>query len=150
MSAMLGFLLRKKREELRKLLSRYMNEDYALGTRGAFTRSVWVVPYDDIKNPRFEEAFPVVTRDIGPEGLSLIGNSPLQVDRMLIGLGKTERLEFVSCTREHSTSIGLGFHLAGVHAHEVVQISPDQVRRLQQRAAELTLGIDAHVPAGAY
>lgn len=145
---MFGFLFQRKREDVRKLLSRHMNRDYLRKfrygqrqePRGSFCRPVWVVPFDQAEVPRFDEAFVAITKDMCPEGISLIRQEPITHERMLVGLGEPEDMVFTVCTLEHTTPVGLGFFQIGVQPLEVFETRPSQRETLKRRAEELSLG----------
>lgn len=147
---MFGFFQRQKADDVRRLLSRHMNRDFLTkfrfgkrtDARGSFCRPVWIVPLHEELGPRFDEAFPAITKDIGPEGLSLIDTEPLEHPVMLVGLEEDDRIDFVRCTLEHSTPVGLGFHQIGLHPEEVVRLSAGQRDQLRRRAADVVLQID--------
>lgn len=146
---MFGFLLQRKQHDVRQLLSRHMNRDFLRKfrygkrqePRGSFCRPVWVVPFDDTdQEPRFEDSFVAITKDISAEGVSLVRPEPISHERMLVGLGEPEDMVFAVCTLEHCTPVGLGFFQIGVHPLEVFETRPAHRQTLERRAAELLLG----------
>ena len=135
---MFGFLFQRDRHKVRQALSKHMNRDFMkkfqfgqrTDARGAFCQPVWVVPVDDANEPAFDSAVAMITKDISPEGVSLISTEPFDLHQMLVGFGETEFMEFVQCTLEHCTPVGLGFYQIGLQPHCVVHVPPTQVRRL--------------------
>ena len=83
----------------------------------------------------FEAAFPVVSRDISPEGLSLIHAAELPCERVLIGLEEADALNFIECHVQHCTFLGYGFYQIGLHADKVVPIEFEHCLVLQQQMA---------------
>lgn len=138
---MFGFVLQKKRDEIRRLLSGRMNREYfrqfRYGDRGAprgsFCEVVWLIPLaEGSREPICDQAFPVVTKDISHEGLSLIHNAPLEYDRMLVGLWSRTDLKFLLCRCQHSTELGYGFFQIGLHPDEVFHLDQLTIRQLSQ------------------
>jgi hypothetical protein len=143
---MFGFLFQRKQQDVRQLMSRHMNRDFLRKfrygkrqePRGSFCRPVWVVPFEQADaQPRFDEAFAAITKDICPEGISLICREPLAFDRLLLGLGEPHDMVFTVCSTSHCTPIGLGFCQIGVHPLEVFDMRPSDRSALEARAAEL-------------
>ena len=151
---MFGFFTRRQHEEVRRVLSRHMNRDFIKkfrygqrrDARGSFCQAVWVIPCDAGSEPQFDAAFPAITKDISPEGLSLIRNEPIVAERVVIGLGNDKLMSFVQCSLEHSTPVGAGFYQIGVHPRHIVRVSPHLVQRLLLRSDELMAGeaVDCH------
>lgn len=143
---MFGFLFQRKQQSVRQLMSRHMNRDYLRKfrygkrqePRGSFCRPVWIVPFESADDqPRFDEAFVAITKDICPEGISLICRDPIALDRMLVGLGEPHDMVFTICALSHCTPVGLGFHQIGVHPVEVFDMRPAHRATLESRAAAL-------------
>lgn len=145
---MFGFFLRRERNGVRQVLSRHMNRDFLqkfrfgkrVEPRGGFCQPVWIIPVDEAKELRFEEAFAVITKDICPEGMALIHTEPITLPKFVIALGEGERMDLLHCTVGHSTPIGLGFYQIGVHPQWVVTPRPNDFRRLHEHAAEVASG----------
>ncbi|HID24188.1 MAG TPA: hypothetical protein EYP14_17550 [Planctomycetaceae bacterium] len=142
---MFGFLFQKKRDEVRRLLANRMNTRFSSqfryglrkAPRGSFCEVVWVIPYDSVRStPRVEHAFPVVTKDICSEGLSLIHTTPINEERIVVGLEGTVQMHFLLCHREHSTPLGYGYYQIGVHPEEVLKFRADVLLRLKRRMAQ--------------
>ena len=139
---MFGFFFNKKRDEVRRLLTGRMNRRYfrqfrygeRVSPRGSYCEVMWVIPYAqrDVE-PTFDAAFPVVTKDICPEGLSFTHNEPIDAERMLISLDGPVEMSFVLCTLQHMTPLGHGFYQIGLHPEEVVEIKPAQLSKLHHR-----------------
>ncbi len=138
---MFGFLLRKKKDDVRRAMYRRMNRSFArqIGerdrrdSRGAFCEVVWIIPCDDQSKRRdFSGAYPAVTRDISPEGLSLIHTSPIIAEQVLVGLqGKIEP-RFLLCEIEHCTKLGYGFYQIGLHPKELINLEPEEFETLER------------------
>lgn len=142
---MFGFLFRKKREDVRRILQRSMNRSFLkhfrygnrLDPRCSFCEVVWVLPCEaGMPGPDFEQAFAAVTKDIAPEGLSLIAQEPFAVERVLIGLPDRPQVHFVLCTVGHSTPMGYGFYQVGLHPEEPMTVHQDDVQELERRLSE--------------
>jgi len=142
---MFGFLFQKKRDEVRRLLANRMNSRFSSqfryglrkNPRGSFCEVVWVIPYDsDRSMPRVEAAFPVVTKDICSEGLSLIHTTPIDQQRIVVGLEGAVQMHFLLCHREHCTPLGYGYYQIGVHPEEILKLRADLLLRLERRMAE--------------
>ena len=139
---MFGFLFQKKREDVRRLLSGRMNRRYfrqfrygdRLNPRGSFCEVVWIIPYDEgSSEPQFDQLFPLVTKDISSEGLSLIHNQPIHIKRMLVGLESSVEVNFVVCELQHSTPLGYGFYQVGLLPMEVVYLDQATVEGLKRQ-----------------
>ena len=139
---MLGFLFHRKRKEVKAILTGRMNRTYIkqvdhrdrVTSRGGFCEVIWLIPYR--RKPDFSQARPVVTRDICPEGLSMIDTEPTTDERFLVGLQGDHGPRFLLCTVQHSTSLGYGFYQIGLHSDEVFEVHPEDVKALQQRLEE--------------
>ncbi len=143
---MFGFLFHKKRDEVRRVLMGRMNRrflrQFRMGDRsdprGSFCEVVFVIPCDeDGGDPRFDSAFPVVTKEISAEGLSFIYNEPVLCERLLIGFeGKLEQI-FIAFEVQHSSPLGYGFYHIGLHPQELIDVSPSSIRELEKRIEQL-------------
>jgi len=138
---MFGFFLQRKRDEVRRLLSGRMNRQYfrqfrygeRFAPRGSFCEVVWVIPLDpQTDQPRCEDAFPAVTKDICHEGLSLVLGAAVEGERVLVGLQTSSELSFLRCRCQHSTSLGYGFHQVGLHPEEIVHLDMLTVTSLRR------------------
>jgi len=135
---MFGFLFQRDQDKVRQVLSKHMNREFLrkfrfgqrTNARGGFCQPAWVVPVNDADEPVFGNAFALITKDISPEGVSLIHTEPIGLPKMLVGFGDGESMEFVHCTLEHCTPVGLGFYQIGLHPRCVASVPPSQVRRL--------------------
>ncbi len=139
---MFGFLFRKKKEAVRRLLAGRMTTRYysqfrfgkRQNPRGALCEVVWVMPYDsDRVRPVVEKAFPAVTKDFSAEGPSLIHTRPLPHRRIVIGLEGTVETHLLLAHVEHCTPLGYGFFQIGVHPEEVLRVLPEDSKTLAQR-----------------
>ncbi len=140
------------------MLSRHMNRDFLrqfrygkrLDARGSYCQPAWIVPLDEAGEPRFDDAFALLTKDICPEGVSLIHTAPIPETHIWIGLRDDDRLNFVACRVQHSTPMGLGFFQIGLHPQHTVRVHSSDIRRLEDRdpcgaAATLAASTDAAV-----
>jgi len=137
---MFGFLSRNKQEEVRKIFQNRMNRSFLrqfrygkrLEPRGAFCEVVWVIPYDaDAERPEYESVVAAITKDISPEGLSLVCESPLNYDRVVIGMERANEMTYVLCDNCHATSLGYGYFQIGLHPTEEVQIPKLDEQRMR-------------------
>ncbi|RMF95981.1 MAG: hypothetical protein D6741_11190 [Planctomycetota bacterium] len=143
---MFGFLLRKKREAVRRFLSRRLNERVMrsvpdchgrFDSRSAFCEVIWIVPFDAVeKRPDYSQAFAAVSRDLSAEGASFVRDEPLAADRVLLGIRGDYGWEFLRSDVEHNTPIGYGFYLVGIRAIEPFRVDPCIVDELEQRLGE--------------
>lgn len=142
---MFGFLFRKKQDEVRKLLQNRMNRSFLrqfrygkrVDPRGSYCEVVWIIPYDDnVKYPDFGRGFPVVTKDISPEGLSLIHTSPMNGERVVVAMENARETRFVVCSCEHTTDLGYGFYQIGLHPDEVLWLDESELDMLRANYAE--------------
>jgi hypothetical protein len=136
------FTNRILKEDVRRLLFRYSNRDYLrlvkdgprTESRGAFCRPIWIVPCVD-GEPQFDAMFSSITKDIHPEGLSLVHHVPLDHDHVWVAFDEDDLVQFVKCRVAHSTPLGLGYFLIGLHAVEVIEHSPLRTREFRQQVA---------------
>ena len=129
--AMFGFVSRNKQEEVRKIFQNRMNRSFLrqfrygkrVEPRGAFCEVVWVIPYDvDEEHPEIESVIAAVTKDISPEGLSLVCDAPLEHKRVVVGLERANEMTYVVCDNCHTTSLGYGYFQIGLHPTEEIRI----------------------------
>ena len=129
---MFGFLSRNKQEEVRKIFQNRMNRSFLrqfrygkrLEPRGAFCEVVWVIPYDvEDEQPDYAAVSAAVTKDISPEGLSLVCDTPLEHKRVVIGLERANEMTYVVCDNCHTTPLGYGYFQIGLHPTEEIRIS---------------------------
>lgn len=132
---MFGFLLRKKQDEVRSLFANLMNrnairhvcEEHRENPRGEFCEVAWLIPLEtEERQPLFAAGVPVVTRDISQEGLAVVYSHPLDEEDVVIALPGEIAMRYVICRREHSTPMGHGFHLIGLHPVQVLDLTPDE------------------------
>ncbi|MDA1017436.1 MAG: hypothetical protein O3A00_23645 [Planctomycetota bacterium] len=142
---MFGFIFRKKQDEVRKLLQNRMNRSFLrqfrygkrIDPRGSFCEVVWIIPYDDaVKYPDFTQGYPAVTKDISPEGLSLIHTLPIRAKRVLVALEGASETRFVACTHTHSTNLGYGYYQIGLHPEEVLWLDESELNLLRKSYVE--------------
>ncbi len=138
---MFGFLSRNKQEEVRKIFQNRMNRSFLrqfrygkrLEPRGAFCEVVWVIPYDvEEEHLEIESVIAAVTKDISPEGLSLVCDAPLEHKRVVVGLERSNEMTYVMCDKCHATSLGYGYFQIGLHPTEEIRIP--KIEEQQMRA----------------
>ena len=141
---MLGFFQHRKRAEVQRVLSGRINHRCfdqirpgpRRSARSAFSEVLWVIPTNGRGRNDFAAAYPVVGKDISPDGLSLIHTAPMTDERMLVALEGQSQPVFLACTREHCTGIGYGFYQIGLHPDEAVSISDAELSLLKGRLSE--------------
>ncbi len=139
---MLSLLLRRKRNDVRTILTGYMSrhqvkqvrQESRRSARGAYCEVAWLIPYnDDEQEPIYDRAFPLVTKDICQDGLALIHNAPVTDRRVMIGLPGDVSVCFFSCRVEHCTPLGYGFYQLGTQVYNLVEVSPCDVHAFERR-----------------
>ena len=139
---MFGFLLRKKRDDVRTMFAGYVNRNSVQGTcgvqrrstRGTFSQIVWIVFVDDASGePAFDDAIPVVTKDISLDGLAVFHTRPVDAERVLIGLEGDVSMQFVNCQVGHCTPMGYGFYQIGLQPVELIDLSPSEANHFFRR-----------------
>lgn len=142
---MFGFLFAKKRNEVLRFMQRRMNRSRVCsvspGQRGldrdAFCQVVWIIPTDGHSEPPdYRAAFPVVTRDISPHGLSFIHTGPIHSRSVIVGLDEERDTGFVRCSVQHCTPLGYGFYQIGVHIDEIIHPDRTDAEHFQRRAEQ--------------
>jgi hypothetical protein len=139
------FTRRQQRDDVRRLLSRYGNRDFLrlvrfgprTESRGLFCRPVWIIPLAD-GQPDFSAMFPALTKDIHPEGLSVAHHSPIESSPVWVAIEDADQVQIVNCRVAHTTSLGLGFVLIGLHATAVVDPGPLAIHGFRREAANRT------------
>lgn len=140
---MFGFLIHGKRHEVARILTSRLNhavieqhrEGARTSARAALCEVVWLIPGAKHRSRDMDAAFPVVTRDISPRGLSLLHTAPVEQERIIVGLQDANGPKFVRCTLQHCTPLGFGFYQIGLYPEEVVALSRDEVRTLTEKMA---------------
>lgn len=140
---MFSFLFYKKRSEVARVLTARVNHHCFAGldprdrtaSRTSYCEVVWLVTCGSRGRPDYGSAVPVVSKDISPQGLSLIHSAPLEEQRVLIGLRSDTGMVFLQCERAHSTPLGCGFHQIGLIPTEMVNVPDEVVRDLSRRSA---------------
>ncbi|MCH7988459.1 MAG: PilZ domain-containing protein [Planctomycetes bacterium] len=103
-------------------------------SRGEICEVAWVLPYDEEESCAiFDEAHVAVTRDISPEGLSILQTSPLNDVRAVIALEGDLEMHFILCRVIHSTPLGYGFFHIGLHPEEFLNVDLTAVDDLKRR-----------------
>lgn len=139
---MFGNWFQRRPEEVRRLLSRYMNRDFAQrfrygarrDPRALFSRAIWIVPFGPRHRPNIDAAYPVVTKDLSPQGISVLHSAPIADTELLVAIPEDQHLHFVRCEPEHATSIGLGFYQTGLQPKELVYPETRESQRLLERS----------------
>lgn len=138
---MFGFLTRKRQDDVQRFLSRRMNRSFLQQmdsgkrrhSRDDFCEVAWVIPYDEEAiQPVFEESHVAVTRDISPEGLSIIQTSPINEVRCVIALEGDMEMHFILCTVTHSTPLGYGFFKIGLFPDEFLNVDQSVVENMKR------------------
>ena len=152
---MFGFLTRKRHDDVQRFLNRRMNRSFLpqvvseskrRHSRGEFCEVVWVLPYDEQEYLTvFDEARVAVTRDISPEGLSILQTSPLNEVRAVIALESDLEMHFILCRVMHSTPLGYGFFHIGLHAEEFLNVDLTAVDDLKRRLKQTPVPIAQEV-----
>jgi hypothetical protein len=132
---MFSFLFYKKRSEVARLLTARVNHHCITGLdprdrtadRTSYSEVVWLITTDSRGRFDYGSAVPVVSKDISPQGMALIHNSPIQGQRVLIGLRGESGMNFLSCDTVHSSHLGCGFYQVGLAPTEVVSSVPKDV-----------------------
>ena len=139
---MFGFLTQKRRDDVQRFLNRRMNRSFLpqvsgskrRHSRGEFCEVAWVLPFDEQKGLAvFDEARVAVTRDISPEGLSILQTAPLNEVRAVIALEGDLEMHFILCRVMHSTPLGYGFFHIGLHPEEFLNVDLTAVDDLRRR-----------------
>jgi hypothetical protein len=137
------FTMRQQRDDVRRLLSRYGNRDFLrlvrfgprTESRGVFCRPVWIIPLDNGR-PEFGAMFPALTKDMHPEWLCIVHHSPIESSPVWVAIDHEDQVQIVNCRVAHSTSLGLGFVLIGLHATEVIDPGPLAIHEFRREAAD--------------
>jgi hypothetical protein len=140
---MFGFVLRKRQQDVKKLLQGRINRTVAnqldekarRARRCAMCDVAWIIPYAEDAKPDFQSAYPAVTRDISEQGLSFIHTEPVHDKRLLIGLKNDVETFYIVGPVEHCTSLGYGFYQIGVKPFETIDVDPYEAKRLEARYA---------------
>ncbi len=141
---MLGFFHHRKRAEVQRVLAGRINhrcfadlrEGGRRAPRSAFSEVLWVIPTNGRGRNDFAAAYPVVGKDISPDGLSLIHTAPITDERMLVALEGHSQPVFLACTREHCTGIGYGFYQIGLCPDEAANVTDAELSLLKGRLQE--------------
>ena len=151
---MFGFLMQKRRDDVQRFLNRRMNRSFLpqvsgskrRHSRGEFCEVAWVLPYDDEEGRAvFDEARVAVTRDISPEGLSILQTSPLNEVRTVIALEGDLEMHFILCRVMHSTPLGYGFFHIGLHPEEFLNVDLTAVENLKRRLKRTPVPMEQEV-----
>lgn len=136
------FTKRQQRDNVRRLLSRFGNRDFLRlvrfgprsESRGVFCRPVWIIPLDE-SQPDFAAMFPALTKDIHSEGLCIVHHATIEQSPLWVAIEDEDQVQVVNCRVAHSTSLGLGFVLIGLHATAVVDPGPLVIHEFRREAA---------------
>ncbi len=140
---MFGILRRKKLKEVRSVLEgrvnrstiRSLNDGDRHGTRGSLCEVAVLVPYASGRRPDFANARPVLTRDMSWAGLSVLDDTLLDAESVLVALRDPQRFQFLHCLVEHCTHLGYGRFQIGLQPTEIVSLDGDEHRRFDERLA---------------
>jgi hypothetical protein len=142
---MFDFLFHNKRSAVRRFMSSRVNRNVLnqmrVGNRdlfrSPFCEVVWLIPCDESGHHiEFEHAYPAVTRDICPAGLSLIQNEPLTAEKVIVGIDGDAGRTFFRCSKEHCTELGHGFHQVGLYLEEIVELKHSDLEVVERSVAE--------------
>ncbi len=133
---MFDFLFHKRRSEVARILSGRVNTHCASNlhpgarraSRSSYSEVVWLVRFTNRNRPDFDNALPVVSKDISPVGLSLVHTAPVDEERVIVGLRNGTGMVFVQCNIEHTTPLGCGYFQIGLNPDQLVS-APDAVCR---------------------
>ena len=148
---MFGFMMQKRRDDVSRFLSRRMNRSFLpqvsgskrRHSRGELCEVAWILPYDEEEGRAiFDEALVAVTRDISPEGLSILKTSPLNEVRAVIALEGEMEMHFILCRVMHSTPLGYGFFHIGLHPEEFLNVDGTAVDDLRRRLKKTPVPIE--------
>ena len=151
---MFGFLLKKRRDDVQRFLNRRINRSFMpqvsgskrRHSRGEYCEVAWVLPYDEQEYcPVFDEACVAVTRDISPEGLSILQTSPLNEVRAVIALEGDLEMHFILCRVMHSTPLGYGFFHIGLNPEEFLNVDLTAVDELKRRLKKTPVPVEQKV-----
>lgn len=101
--------------------------------RTAYVNALVVIPGSKRKW-QFEDAFPVLSRDISPAGMALLHNEPIEGE-VLVEVTGENTTNFVRCTVQHCNDLGYGYWQVGLKAEEIVGVNRDEHAHLQERMA---------------
>jgi hypothetical protein len=150
---MFSFLFYKKRSEVARLLTARVNHHCFTGLdprertadRTSYCEVVWLITAGPRGKYDYENAVPVVSKDISPQGLALIHTAPIEGIRVLIGLRSEAGMSFLACEAVHSSPLGCGFYQIGLTPTEVVNSVPQDVANSLR--ARFTNGTEQREPA---
>lgn len=137
--SMFDFTSGSKRQRVQAVLTHRMNQqclnEMSANDRGpdrsAYVHALVVVPGRK-RHWQFSEAFPVLSRDISPQGMALLHNE-LMEGEVLVEVPGEAGPSFVRCSVQHCSSLGLGYWQIGLKALEVVNIEAKERHVLEQR-----------------
>ena len=89
-----------------------------LDRRVNLTLAVAVVPLEG-QHPRVDRAFTAVTKEFSTSGLSLVLDTPLGLDEILVGFRWEGHLSYVRGKARHLNPIGGGFYQLGIQLTEM-------------------------------
>jgi hypothetical protein len=136
------FLARNRLAEVKRFMQSHMNRHYLRqvragerrAARGAFCEVVWMIECPATGSPAFEDAIPLLTRDVSADGLALLHREPIEDHaRLLIGLHNGDDPTFLRCRVEHVTALGYGHYQVGLRPEQVVEFEPHELRPFRRR-----------------
>ena len=111
--------------------------------RSAYVHALIAVPGKKRKW-RFEEAFPVLSRDLSTSGMAVLHNAMIEGE-LLVEVPGDNTSHFVRCTVQHSNQLGFGYWHIGLKAEEIIEISNSQSKILQQQLDQFNAALAAPV-----
>lgn len=140
---MFEFTAAQKRKRVQAVLTARMNQRCLDGLgddgrrvqdRSSYVTSLVVIPGKN-RSWAFDEAFPVLTRDISPNGLSLVHAGSIEGE-VLVVIPSDGAPSFLKCDVQNCNDMGYGYWQIGLAAQHVVDVEyPDQLR-LDERLAD--------------
>lgn len=140
---MFGLLRRQKLNQVRGILEgrvnrsavRNLNDGDRHGTRGALCEVAILVPYASKRRPDFASARPVLTRDMSWAGLSILDDTLLDAETVLVGLNGDSRFQFLHCLVEHCTHLGYGRFQIGLQPTEIAHLDSAERAAFDERVS---------------
>lgn len=99
--------------------------------RTAYVHALIAVPGKKRKW-RFEDAFPVLSRDLSTSGMAVLHNAVIEGELLVEMPGKNTS-HFVRCTVQHCNQLGFGYWHIGLKAEEIIEIGLRQSETLAQQ-----------------
>ena len=143
---MFDFTSPMKRKRVQAVLTKRVNqkclEELSGGNRGidrtSYVNALIVIPGSK-RAWRFEEAFPVLSRDLSSAGMAILHSSALEGEVLVEVTGKDAFYSYVRCKVQHCNDLGYGYWQIGLKAEEIIGINRADHITLQERIAALTV-----------